>query len=373
MRFARDLVDIEHGDRRAGDLLGAAERIAVELAEQGRGIERGRDRDRQRGAARAGHEIGEHGAVERQALVRRERPDTAPCQRLGRRPHVERIDAFELVVVGPADIDRHRALPGIMGADRHPHLAALLFGKRQRPRLVAVDRNGAFRRHRDLVVAGGALDVVEHELHGALVAGAQEARQRRRQHHRIAHDDVAGRMTDLVLAPAHRHHAHGAGEGRNGERHMRDAVIADLDDAGIERERRLHRRRTAEFAGADIAASADRANHALHAVDQLPVKVADLGGEPALAEIIAVGRRRLVVGEVEDADVDGGHHHAHVIAGLEAGHPNRHVEGRLRAQHRRQIHAHGECVRRRGRCRTTARRWRGQACAWPARRAGGAR
>jgi hypothetical protein len=52
----------------------------------------------------------------------------------------------------------------------------------------------------------------------------------------------------------------------------------------------------------------------LHAVDELTVEVADLGGEPPLAEIIVVGRRRLVAGQIEDADVDRGDDDARLLA-----------------------------------------------------------
>src|SRR6185437_435211 len=52
-RLAGELVEIEHGHRLAGDLLRAAEGIAVERVEQARGVERGRERDRKRRAARA--------------------------------------------------------------------------------------------------------------------------------------------------------------------------------------------------------------------------------------------------------------------------------------------------------------------------------
>ena len=51
----------------------------------------------------------------------------------------------------------------------------------------------------------------------AAVAGEQEARQRRGEHDRIAHDHVAGRLADLVLRPGDRHDARRAGKGRNVE------------------------------------------------------------------------------------------------------------------------------------------------------------
>ena len=156
----------------------------------------------------------------------------------------------------------------------------------------------------------------------AAIAGEQEARQRRGEHHRIADDDVADGAADLVLRPGDRHHARGAGEGRDVEHDLGGAVGLDGDDAGIERERLLRRRRCP-------AARAPRpsppvricAARALHAVDELAVEVADLGGEPALAEIVVVGRRRLVVGQVEDADVDRGDDDARLLAGARARRP----------------------------------------------------
>ena len=93
------------------------------------------------------------------------------------------------------------------------------------------------------------------------------------------------------------------------------AVGLDGDDAGIERERLLRRRAALQLGGRAVAAGADLAARALHAVDQLAVEVADFGGEPALAEIIVVRRRRLVVGEVENADIDRGDHDARLLAG----------------------------------------------------------
>ena len=56
--------------------------------------------------------------------------------------------------------------------------------------------------------------------------------------------------------------------------------------------------------GAVVAAVADLAARPLHAVDQIAVEVAELGRERALPEIIVVRRRRLVVGQIEDADID---------------------------------------------------------------------
>ena len=72
-----------------------------------------------------------------------------------------------------------------------------------------------------------------------------------------------------------------------------------------------------QLAGAFVATDANLAARALHAVDELAVKVADLGGELALAEIIVVRCGRLIAGKVEDADIDGRDHDARLIAGCE--------------------------------------------------------
>ena len=114
-------------------------------------------------------------------------------------------------------------------------------------------------------------------------------------------------MADAVLGPGHRHDADGAVEVGHVEGDGRLAVGADL------RRCRNRRRPASRSAAALRAATAPPsppertvAGHALHAVDQEAVEVADLDAELALAEIPVVRRRRLEVGEVEDAEVDRG-------------------------------------------------------------------
>ena len=205
------------------------------------------------------------------------------------------------------------------------------------------DGDGALGADGEIVGARRALDVVEVEVHRALVAGQQKARQGRGQHHRIAHDHVARGAADLVLAPGHRHDAHGPGEGRNLERDL-GLAGAHFDNAGVQRQRRLRRRAAVQF-GAGVAAGPDLSARALHAVDELAVEIADLGGELALAEIILVGRRRLVVGQVEDADIDGGHHDAGLIDERQALDLDRHAQGRVRPLQRRQLHVERQRLR----------------------------
>src|SRR6516225_4004126 len=93
------------------------------------------------------------------------------------------------------------------------------------------------------------------------------------------------------------------------------------------RDRRLGRRAALQFRPGGIAAAANLAARRLHAVDELAVKIAHIRGEPALAEIIFVGSGRLVVRQVEDADIDGGDDEARLFAG-EAIDLDRHAQGR---------------------------------------------
>ena len=187
----------------------------------------------------------------------------------------------------------------------------------------------------DGVVAGRALDIVEVETHGALVAVEQEARQRRRQHHGIAHRDVDRGAAELGRGPRHRHDPRGAGEFRNVKTDFGGAVGADRDDARIERQRLLRGRRALQLGAGGIAAGPDLAARALHAVDQLPIEVADFGGQAALAEIVVIRRRRLVVGQIENADIDRGNDDLGVLAGIEPAEFDRDLQRRAGPHQRR--------------------------------------
>ena len=140
------------------------------------------------------------------------------------------------------------------------------------------------------------------------------------QHDRIADGHIGRAMADLALAPGDRHDADSAGKVADVEGHVGGAVGADLHDPGIERDRRSRRRASLQL-GALIAAAADLSARALHAVDQFAVEVADLRRQRMLAEIIIVGRWRLVVGEIEDADIDGGNDDARLLAGGKSRRP----------------------------------------------------
>ena len=138
------------------------------------------------------------------------------------------------------DVELRRA--GAARVDRKRQRAALLGGELERGSGIAGNLHRPGRLDADGVVAGAALDIVEIDAHGAVIAIEQEARQGRGQHHGIAHRDIGGGAAELGRGPRHRHHARGAGEFRNVETDLGRAVGSDRDDAGIERERLLRRR-----------------------------------------------------------------------------------------------------------------------------------
>src|SRR5262249_36912163 len=141
-------------------------------------------------------------------------------------------------------------------------------------------------------------------------------------------------------------HLDRTGKRRDVEASLSGAVGPDGDDAGIERERGLRRRATLQLAGAAVATSADLPLGTLHAVDQLAVKVSDLGRQLALPEEVILGRGRVVIGEVEDADIHRRRHDPRYIARGESGNLDRHAERGLRPDAVRQIHGDAERVRR---------------------------
>ena len=69
-----------------------------------------------------------------------------------------------------------------------------------------------------------------------------------------------------------------------------------------------------------VAAGAQASGGAERAVDQPAVEVAQFEAEPALAEIPGFRIGRLVVGQVEDADIDRSDGHIGVRCGGQAGH-----------------------------------------------------
>ena len=332
-----EIVDVEQRQRPARNLLRAPERIAIERRQQRRRVERVGDADRERDACAPRHEVGEQIAGEREAFALGERLDRAARKNLRRRPHRQFVTAFEDKSARPADAHGHRGAAGAARRQRHRGGAALFGIELESLRRHAADDVDAFAPHLQSIVAGLPCDVVDLEMHGAAIAVEKKARQRRGEHHRVPYGDVTGGAADLVLRPRDRHHPRRAGKIRDVEHDLGGAIGLDGDDTGIERQGLLRGRRALQL-DRGIAAGLDLPARTLHAVDELTVEVADLGGEPALAEIIIVGRRRLVAGQVENADVDRGDDDVRLLAGVESLDFGRDAQRAIGTQQRRQAH-----------------------------------
>ena len=273
----------------------------------------------------------EHAGAEIDRLARHQRDHGAPRD-IGRQvAHAERERPGGDGTVRPVDDEGEFRIPHDPPLDRHAH--RLVFLLRQIDGQVGIGgRDGDFRRlgEGQRVAAGRAFHVVEFHQHAGIVAGIEEMRQGDGGNHRIAHDHVGARMADAGRAPRHRHHLHRAVEVGNVEIDGRLAVGADLDDAGKQRQRLLRRRRAFRAKAHAVAAGTNRAARSRHPVDELAVEIAHLHAELALAEIPVVGRRRLVAGEIENADVDGGDRHVGLVPGHQVGEPDRHRERSVR-------------------------------------------
>ena len=202
----------------------------------------------------------------------------------------------------------------------------------------SIGRHRAVDRDAQRIVAGRGLGIDDVEAQPRGIAHRHEARQGAGHDNRIAHDDIGRGMADLGLAPGDSHDAHGAVEGRDIEVDRGGAVVLHLDDAGILAERLLGRRRSGKGRTA-IATGAQLAALALHAVDQHAVDVAQFGRQPLLVEVIVLRCGRIVAGEIEDADIDGGNRDEGLFAGGQIAdlHGNGQLLARLHDLGRRQL------------------------------------
>ncbi|GJE71390.1 hypothetical protein CHKEEEPN_2936 [Methylorubrum podarium] len=342
----RQRVDVEERHRPADDLLRAAVGVAVEGLQQGGDVDApdavGRDGDR----AGAGQDVGEQVRRQVEAGAGLQRAQVPAHQRAGAGidPEGEGLAGAALDAgAGQADVEPGRAGAGGGDRDHELPLGAGLQPHRGVHRL-ARHHDGAGEVEIDRVVAGRALDVVEGDEEARAVADIEEARQGAGEDHGVAHDHVSLRLAHAALRPGGRHQPGGAVEGGQVQRNFCCSVGAHRDHARVEGERRLCRRRVGEFGRAAVAAGADRAERALHAVDQVAVEVADLGAEGLLAEEVGKRVRRLVAGQVEDADIDRGQRHPRLLAGTEPGDLHRNGEGAAGAHLFRRLDRHREAA-----------------------------
>ena len=183
----------------------------------------------------------------------------------------------------------------------------------------AAGRQVAGGLHGELIVTVGPVGVGDVEPHHGRVAGRQEARQAGGDHHRIAHDHIRRGMADRFVRPGDRHDAHGAVELRDVEIDRRLAVGVELHRAGEEGDELFRRRLALGRHARAVAAGAQLAGDAERSVDQAAVEVAEFEAEAALAVIPLLRIGHLVVGQVEDADIDRSDGHIGVGPGWHAG------------------------------------------------------
>ena len=120
-----------------------------------------------------------------------------------------------------------------------------------------------------------------------------------------------------------------------------------------------------------VAAGAQFSGDAERTVDQAAVEVADFKAEPALAVIARLRIWHLVVGQVEDADIDRGDRHIGVGRRRNASHGNRDRQRLVRFRSWRPATGLRRACARRDRSSAISSRWRAPACAIPARRRDG--
>src|SRR5262249_24591486 len=114
-------------------------------------------------------------------------------------------------------------------------------------------------------------------------------------------------------------------------------LIVEFENPRIERDQLDFRRRAALAQRIGIAALADRSPLAVATVDELAVEVAQIDAQPALAEIIVRGRRRLEIGELENAFIHRGDADEARLPGTEALDLEWQVDGLARGHIRWQI------------------------------------
>src|SRR5262249_18383349 len=158
----RELVDVEQRQCPAHDLLGAAERVAVERREQRCHVKRSGGCYRQRDLAGPWNQVGEHVARQAEALAGLKRLYRAARENLRRRLDRQLVLAREREAFGSGDGETHGTRSEANGRDRYSDRTALL-GLEVQSLLAVLDAQRIVGRDRDFVTAGRPLDIVEVE------------------------------------------------------------------------------------------------------------------------------------------------------------------------------------------------------------------
>jgi hypothetical protein len=333
----RDLVEIEHGQGTAGELLGAAVGVAIQTRDQAGDVQRPGARDGDGERSGAGEHLGPGRGVEAQLPARGQIHDRVARDQGGVGADRDPQGLGQCLTVGRAQDQTQGLVADRDGFDGDLHGGASALRQAQRPLgLVGGDADmSAVGRHRQGDLARRSVDMGQLEQQARAVLGREEARQARHHDDRIAHHHILDRMADALLGPGHRHDPQGAVEVRDVEGDRRPALGVETDDLGLEGDQILGGRRAFEPDHGAVAAGAHHAGHALHAVDELAVEVADLHPETALTEVPTVRRGRLIAGEVQDPEIDRRQGDIDRLAGRGVGDLDRDLEPLARADHAR--------------------------------------
>src|SRR5262249_26826884 len=225
-----------------------------------------------------------------------------------RRRHANYEVARDLEVAGAGKLEMQRDITDRRRREREATGEILSGGEGDRAFRRRGKRAGAARRQLQAVVAGAAFEIVDDDPDLAGVAGRQTARQGHHRDNRVAHRRRAGRRSQLLRRVSDRHQAQLTLEIGNVELDFSSAILVELDDAGEQRDdaaalvRQTGDRATRKL----VAAAAPHADAVRIRGDQAAVEVAQLDAEPALAEIIFLGRGTIELGQLQHRFVDGG-------------------------------------------------------------------
>ena len=163
-----------------------------------------------------------------------------------------------------------------------------------------------------------AVGIVDFDNRVRHILWCEHFGQARRYNDRVANDHIAIRLPDARLRPRNRHDARCSVELRDIEIDDRLALGVEAHNARIEREQFFGRRAALGSQARPVATGANAPECTLRGIDQPAVNVADFEPESALAEIPVAGIGRIVIGQVENADIDGGDRDKGFFASLEA-------------------------------------------------------
>ncbi len=231
----REIIVDEERKRAARRLLEAAIGVAVEPAQQRRHIigTLARQRDGELGAFRI--EAVEERRRQCERSTGRELRDLLGRHRTLAGAHLDRPRTGERDA-RPVELEADRSDAGLAARQGNEHHALRALAQIE-AEMRRVGGDGAVRRDRDIVVAGGTLDIVDEERRRCLVVRREEARQAEVRNDRVAHRQRHRGFAELIVIVGDRHQPQLADIVGNVELDRAVAVAVELHDAGEQRDR----------------------------------------------------------------------------------------------------------------------------------------